>query len=130
MLHALRALRRLVLVCTLLLGLSACDQGKEAVESYHVRGLVQEVSGSGVDARVAIHHEAVPRFKDRDGKASSMESMTMIFGFGPGVAPKDVSAGDKIIFDFEVHWSTSPALVVTKVQNLPPDTALTLAGAR
>ncbi|HEX7481793.1 MAG TPA: copper-binding protein [Polyangiales bacterium] len=108
--------------------LCACDADKEPVQSYHVRGLVQDLSGSGADARVTIHHEAVARFKDRDGHASDMASMKMIFGFGPKLSAADVKVGDKIAFDFDVRWSESPTLVVTRLQKLAPDVALSLAG--
>jgi Cu/Ag efflux protein CusF len=111
-----------------LLLLCACDADKEPVQSYHVRGLIQDVNGSGADARVTIHHEAVAKFKDRDGHASDMASMKMIFGFGPTLSAADVKVGDKIAFDFDVRWSESPTLVVTKLQKLAPDVALALAG--
>ncbi len=113
-------------------GAAGCGSDREAVASYHVRGLVKELSGSGPDGRVMIHHQAVAAFKDRDGHASQMESMQMIFGFAPPLSAASASlhVGDKIAFDFQVRWSESPALVVTKLTKLPADTPLLLKDAR
>jgi hypothetical protein len=95
---------------------------------YHLRGVVEAISSSGPDAELSIHHEAIPHFKDRDGHDSSMASMTMIFGLAPGVSPASLRVGDKIAFDFDLRWSTSPALLLTKLEKLAADTPLVLSG--
>lgn len=104
----------------------ACGGAREEVASYHVRGLVKEVSGEGAEARASIHHEALPTFKDRDGKVVGMEAMEMIFGLAPGVSPAQLTAGDKVAIDFDLHWSKNPPIVITRAQRLPADTVLQL----
>jgi hypothetical protein len=95
--------------------------------SYHARGVVAAVSGTGEDPALSIHHEAITHFKDRDGQPSQMSSMTMIFGLAPSVPLASAHVGDKIAFDFDVRWSTTPALLLTKLAKLPADTQLTLS---
>ncbi len=75
---------------------------------------------------MVIRHEAVPRFKGRDGRVATMASMTMAFGMGPGVSLQGLRAGDKIAFDFEVRWHEEPALLLTRLSRLPASTKLAL----
>lgn len=55
--------------------------------------------------KVTIKHEAIPNL--------DMESMTMVFKAGEGVAIKDVKLGDKINFQAE---KVNGQLTVTKVE--------------
>jgi hypothetical protein len=113
-----------------LIALSLAGCGREPTKTdarYHLRGVVAAISGSGPDAELSIHHEAIPNFKDRDGHASQMASMTMIFGLAPSLSAASLRVGDKIAFDFDLRWSTSPALLITKLTKLAPDTALSLS---
>jgi hypothetical protein len=104
---------------------AACDRA-EPIATYRTRGQVTAKSGQGDDARVNILHEAIPTFKDRDGKVVGMESMEMIFGYAPAVSAGSLAPGDKLAFDFEVRWSGTPPIVLTRVEKLPSDTTLTL----
>jgi Cu/Ag efflux protein CusF len=104
----------------------ACSQ-REAVETYRTRGQVSAHNGTGSEARVSIVHEQIPTFKDRDGKVVGMESMEMIFGYAPAVANVSLQPGDKVAFTFDVRWSDTPPLLVTRIEKLPSDTALTLS---
>jgi Cu/Ag efflux protein CusF len=106
--------------------LSACG-GDKADGVYHSRGVIAAISGSGSEAEVSIHHEAIARFKDRDGVASTMRSMTMIFGIPPSVTSEAMRIGEPIAFDFEVHWESRPTLQLTAWRPLPADTKLTLS---
>ncbi|HKU36777.1 MAG TPA: copper-binding protein, partial [Polyangiales bacterium] len=96
---------------------------------YRTRGLVTGVSGEGADSRVAIHHEAIPAFKDRDGKPSPMESMVMSFAIAPGVDRARIEPAAKLDFEFDVIWSSGSPLVITKLQVLPADASLVLSNA-
>lgn len=96
--------------------------------TYEGRGVVtvvEEASASG-PARVSIHHESLPTFKNREGVVSGMESMAMTFEAKPGLDVNAVKAGDKIAFTFEVRWTGAPMLLVTKYTKLPPETVLIL----
>lgn len=95
---------------------------------YHVRALVKEVAGSGDELRVALAHERVPAFEDRDGKRSEMPAMTMVFGVTSDV-PK-LEPGLKVGVDFDVRWTEAPALLIVHAEALPADTELTLESAR
>lgn len=108
--------------------LTACTSHDPPVRRYHVRALVKEVAGSGEDLRVALAHERVPAFEDRDGKRSEMPAMTMVFGVTSDV-PK-LEAGQKLALDFDVRWNKAPALLIVHAEPLPSDTELTLESAR
>lgn len=106
--------------------MAAC--GSEPDARYATRGLVKERVGTGADARVAIHHEPLPEFRDRDGKLAPMAAMTMVFGLGRGAqCASALAPGTKLAFEFEVRWATSPFLVITRCEILPPDTPLVLS---
>jgi hypothetical protein len=114
-----------VLLCT---ALSACAGGPlEADSHYHGRGIVAARSGSGADAELSIHHEAIPRFKDRDGHETTMASMTMIFGLAKTPSQAALRVGDKLAFEFDLRWNARPVLLITKLEKLPADTPLTLS---
>ncbi len=124
-------------VVALVLGLlSAACSGETAAPkpasppdgTYEARGAVtavEQASPSG-PARVSIHHESLPTFKNREGVVSGMESMAMTFEAKPGLDVSSVKAGDKIAFTFEVRWSGGPMLLLTQYTKLPPETALIL----
>ena len=122
-----RGLFRLCVASIVLLA-TACSSGEDAPISYHLRGVVKDVAGTGPDARVTIHHEAMPHFKDRDGHDAPMASMTMNFGFVSSIAATRFVVNDKIAFDFDVRFSQTPPLLITQLQTLPTVTQLTLAG--
>lgn len=100
--------------------------GCDRPDRYHTRGLVQDVGKSDDLLSVAVHHERIDAFRDRDGKTAPMGSMTMVFGAASSqLAPPPVR-GDKVAFDFEVRWDERPALRIVRIEKLPADTALRL----
>jgi Cu/Ag efflux protein CusF len=111
----------------LALSSAACGAGDAGAASYTLRGIVEDVSGTGPDARVTIHHEAIARFKDRDGKEGSMASMSMNFGFVPSIPRNTFVVGEKVSFVFDVRFRETPPLLITRVEKLPANTALVLA---
>ena len=125
-----RPVEKLALAVGLAIALAAvgCEKRKDADASYTTRGHVDKVEGSGADLRVQIHHERIASFKDRDGNASAMDSMSMIFALGPGVDPSTFKTGGKVSLDFDVRWSKTPPLVITRAEALPDSTALELGG--
>jgi hypothetical protein len=111
-----------------LLALAAVSCGRPAADAhYHARGVVESSSGSGEDARAAIRHERIEAFKDRDGKASPMHSMSMNFAIAKGVDTRALVPGAKVEFEFDVRWSSGAPLSITRVTALPADTALVLS---
>lgn len=113
----------LALAATLAL---ACSSPTEQTHTYRVRGVVKELSGKGEAARVVIHHEAIPDFKDRDGNAARMEAMIMSFGFAESLPASTFVTEEKVELDFDVRFSKTPPLLITKVTKLPADTKLVL----
>ncbi|MDB4986701.1 MAG: hypothetical protein JWN04_1879 [Myxococcaceae bacterium] len=102
---------------------------REHVARYSSRGVVRGHEGVGDDARVAIQHEEIPRFEDRDGKTAPMHSMTMIFGLAKALQTRSFTPGTKLSFDFQVRWASAPFLVVTRVAPLAETTPLKLSDA-
>jgi hypothetical protein len=114
------------LVVALLL-LVACGSSDPPVRRYHTRGVVKEASGKGGELSVAIHHEQIAGFEDRDGKRSTMDSMQMLFGAASDVPQALFQPGAKLAFDFDVRWSRQPTLLIVKAETLGPDAALELS---
>jgi Cu/Ag efflux protein CusF len=121
-------MKRALVGLGMLVAVVSCKGGDSAGDGhYSVRGQITSVDGSGDDARALIHHEHIASFKDRDGNASPMESMSMNFALGPGVSKDALKPGAKIAIEFDVRWSSGSPLVITKVTPLPESTPLTLS---
>lgn len=114
---------RASIALALVLGMVGCDRP----DRYHTRGVVQEVGKRDDELSVAVHHERIEAFRDRDGKTAPMSSMVMIFGVAPALVASRLARGDKVALDFEVRWDERPALRITRIETLPADTALSLA---
>jgi Cu/Ag efflux protein CusF len=96
--------------------------------TYDVRGQVVDVPREG-RGDLTVHHETIAEFRDRDGKPSEMESMTMPFAVAPGVSLAGIAPGDKVEMTFEVRWEGIVPLRVVALRELPESTALALGGA-
>ncbi len=88
-------------------------------ESYTVRAKVEQVQGS----LWKLHHEAMPTFRDKDGKTVGMHAMTMGFAAPAKGAAK---AGDLVEITFEVRWGQKPPMRITGLKKLPAGTKLNL----
>lgn len=109
-------MRALTLSAPLLL-FAACSSSQPA--AYTVRARVDQVQG----ALWKLQHEAIPTFRDKDGKTVGMAAMTMGFA-----APAEGTAkvGDLVEVTFEVRWGDKPPMRVTAVKTLPAGTKLQL----
>ena len=117
-----------------LLAVAACGKGGSADAptgpadaTYSARGQVMELP-QVAGGELSVHHEAIRDFRDRDGKPSHMDSMSMPFAVAPEVSLAGVAPGDKIEMTFEVRWEGLPTLRIVKLQELPESTALDLGG--
>jgi Cu/Ag efflux protein CusF len=112
----------------LVVGMAAgcASQADQQTQQYQVRAEVSELTGEGEEARVSLHHEAIPSFKNRTGEVVGMESMTMAFGLGQSVDRASLRPGTKLSVTFEVNWQREPALLVLSVDPLPQATELKL----
>ena len=93
-------------------------------ERYTVRGVFKAYDEAS--KQMAIQHEAIPDFKNREGEKVGMMTMQMSFRTGEGVDAKSLTAEDKIQFEFVVEWDQKPAIKVLKFEKLPAETELEL----
>lgn len=128
-----------LLLAAALGALAACapepepDTGAEAVaeapavQRYEMRGVVGGLPTEAQPA-VSIRHEAVPDFVDFQGEVVGMESMNMPFPLADGVDLAGIEPGDKVAFTLEVEWDSDDPYRISRIEELPPDTALDLGG--
>lgn len=137
--HRLSHAAALVTAACSFLALNACskEDAKPAAptaptpgdKAYTLRGRVAMLPVAGQPAsRFEIHHEAIPDFLDRAGKAVGMKEMTMPFTkLAPGVTLEGLAVGDPIEFTFQVRWSDpAPPYFITKITKLPADAKVNL----
>jgi hypothetical protein len=106
--------------------MTACGSSDPPVRRYHTRGAITHVSSERGELSVAIHHERIDDFEDRDGKRSHMDSMQMQFGVGSDVPQAPFVQGAKLAFDFDVRWAKQPTLLIVKAEPLDAATDLAL----
>ena len=111
-------------------GAVACGRPERlapADATYSTRGQVVEVPRDS-NGELSVHHEAVADFRDREGKPSHMDSMSMPFAVAPEVSLTGIAPGDKVAMAFEVRWDSLPTLRIVKLSELPESTSLSLGG--
>ena len=106
--------------------LVACGSSDPPVRRYHTRGMVTQATNDRGELSVAIHHERIDPFEDRDGKPSAMDSMQMLFGVASDVPHALFQPNAKLAFDFDVRWSKQPTLLIVKAEALDAETPLVL----
>lgn len=139
-LHAKNLLYGLTLTLALMpavAGLSGCQrqEGPAAEETqastahtYSVRGVVRQLPQAGqAGVPFLIQHEAIDDYISVSGKPAPMAAMTMPFMAADGVDLDGLAAGDKVAFELRVDWQASAAMLITSIEELPPQTALDLA---
>lgn len=94
--------------------------------TYTARGQITWMANGDRSKEVEIHHETIPTFRDRAGKLAGMPSMAMSFKVTPSAALAGFKVTDKVQLTFDVVWSDSSPLRLTKLEHLPADTALVL----
>jgi Cu/Ag efflux protein CusF len=125
-----RATAAVALLVAAIVAAAACrkhEQLAPADATYSTRGQVIEVP-KDVAGELSVHHEAVPDFRDQEGKPSHMDSMSMPFAVAPEVSLAGIAPGDKVEMTFEVRWESEPTLRVVALHELPATTALDLGG--
>jgi len=98
---------------------------RAADATYTVKGEITMLPVDG-DKRteLKVHHEAIPTFKDKEGKVVGMSAMTMSFPPAKGVDLSKLKKGDKVSLTFSVWWGNTPGYLTTKVEKLSDDTKL------
>ncbi|MBO6936745.1 MAG: copper-binding protein [Deltaproteobacteria bacterium] len=106
--------------------LSACGAEEapptEPDGTYTVRGQIMEMG----EHNLAIHHESIPDFTNREGEVSGMDSMTMMFWRPESVAVEGIEVGDPVELTFDVRWSGDHTLTISAIDELPAGTELEL----
>jgi Cu/Ag efflux protein CusF len=102
-------------------------QNAQTPDVYVVRGVVKKLpKADDPRSAFAVHHEAIPTFKGKDGTVVGMHEMTMEFPLGPGVTTDGLAIGQSISLTFEVLTGPSMKYYVTKIEPLPEGTKLEL----
>jgi Cu/Ag efflux protein CusF len=105
-------------------GPGGSEQQAATARRYTVRGEIVTLPSSGAAARqIAIRHEAIPDFADKDGKVVGMGAMVMPFELAPGVALDGMQEGDPVELLLLVDWA-GPTLRIERLTELPPRTPL------
>jgi Cu/Ag efflux protein CusF len=98
-----------------------------AVQRYEARGVVSRLPTESAPA-LYVRHETIPDFVGMDGEVVGMDSMTMPFPLADGVDLAGIEPGDKVAFTLEVEWEGDLPYRISRIEELPPDTALDLGG--
>lgn len=101
------------------------------VHTYQVRGEIAALPmADDPSTELTIRHEAIDDFTDIDGDVVGMSSMTMPFPLAAGVSLAGLAVGDRVAFTLEIEWQGNPPYRITRIDKLPPDTALEFRAAR
>ena len=118
----------LLLLVALAVGglLAGCSRGGSGGgRDYTVRGKVTQLPESGdPENGLAVSHQAIDDFVDREGKVVGMNPMTMSFPLGPRVPLAGLAVGDPLEFTLHVDWSATPPIRITSLHKLPPGTPI------
>lgn len=101
----------------------APDASGDSVQRYVVEGILTQLP-SAPGRELMIRHEAIPEFVGASGDTVGMNAMTMGFPVSDESLLKGFSAGDSILFTFEVRWGGERPLRLTAIEELPPGSVL------
>ncbi|MCC6970800.1 MAG: copper-binding protein [Phycisphaerales bacterium] len=99
------------------------------VETYASRGKIVALPDPK-GALLQVHHEEIPTFKAKDGRAVGMKQMIMPFPLASGVLPGDLKPGDAVEFTFTVDWSRTPPQEITIIKRLDDPSTLRISEER
>lgn len=118
----------LILLLLLLATPSGCNTARPDLarpdQMYTTRGRVERWTPG--TRRIQVHHESLPGFVDADGRKVGMKAMSMSFSVAPDLDLEGVKPGDTVKLTFEVRHDSEPTLLITRLEELPPGTALQL----
>jgi Cu/Ag efflux protein CusF len=117
-----KALPKVALPLAFALVLAGCGPRAQSPEPSHgeriaVRASVTQLPGT--DNLLYLHHEAIDRFRDEDGKIVGMDSMTMPFPIAKGLSLQGIEAGDKVTATLQIDWKAVPGVQVVAIEELP-----------
>lgn len=73
---------------------------------------------------IVVLHQAIPKFKDQEGKEVGMMAMPMPFSLSPGLDVSGISTGSKVEMTFGVFWKEANPTRILAIKKLPDDTQI------
>ena len=96
-----------------------------AEHTYTVRGEVVELPvANDPKTSFRVKHEPIPDYKNREGVAVGMATMTMGFTPAEGVSLEGIQKGDKVEFVWEMWYRPRMRERITSIRKLPAETQL------
>ncbi len=112
-------------VMLLLTAACGAPQPEAPPETYRVRGIIRKLpTPNRSPQELSVRHEAIPEFKNADGKVVGMDSMTMPFPLADPALIHTLEVGDRIEMQFNVQWNGDHPLEITAIDALPAETRL------
>ena len=86
-----------------------------AAERFSARGRVTAVHARELE----IDHERIEKIRTFDGKLEPMEPMTMVFSATTNASIAGFAVGDRVRFEFTVHYKEPPTLRLISIEKVP-----------
>lgn len=119
---------RIAFVAGLLGSILACKKPPEPPAATHtVQGVVKlfpSVTKPGNGKTIVVLHQAIPKFKDQEGKEVGMMPMPMPFTISEGVDVNGITTGTKVEMTFGVFWKEPNPTRILSIKKLPDDTKI------
>jgi hypothetical protein len=107
---------------------SACNKPPEPPAATHtVQGVVKlfpAATKPGNGKTIVVLHQAIPKFKDQEGKEVGMMPMPMPFTISQGVDVNGIALGSKVEMTFGVFWKEPNPTRILAIKKLPDDTKI------
>ena len=104
---------------------AACTKPPEPPAATHtVQGVVKlfpAATKPGNGKTIVVLHQAIPKFKDQEGKEVGMVPMPMPFTISSGVDVSGIALGSKVEMTFGVFWKEPNPTRILAIKKLPDD---------
>jgi Cu/Ag efflux protein CusF len=103
--------------------LAGCGRRAESPQASHAERIpvrARIVQLPAADNLIYLHHEAIHRFRDQDGKIVGMDSMTMPFPVAKDLSLQGLQPGDEVSATLQVDWKADTGVQVVAIEKLPP----------
>ena len=100
---------------------------EQPAATYTVQGVVKMLPPAaqpGNNKTIVVLHQAIPKFKDRDGQEVGMIAMPMPFTLSQKVNMSGIEVGSKIEFTFGMFWKAPTPMQILAIKKLPDDTQI------
>lgn len=117
----------LICACNRSSPIGAEETQEAPAATYVVKGIVKMLPPAaqpGNNKTIVVLHQAVPKFKDKDGQEVGMMAMPMPFTLAKGVDMTGIDVGSKVEFTFGVFWKAPTPTRILSIKKLPDDTEI------